>query len=69
MARTLAALLGSLCLLNLVVSLGSGAFNANLWWIDLRALPALAAIAIESAAAVACCGSPVEDPCGRGRAS
>ncbi len=47
MARTLAAFLGILCLTNLLAGVVGGAFNANIWWIDLRALPAFAAIGLQ----------------------
>jgi uncharacterized SAM-binding protein YcdF (DUF218 family) len=47
LARTLAAILGTLCLLNTVVAVAAGRFNANLWWIDLRALPLALRIATQ----------------------
>jgi uncharacterized SAM-binding protein YcdF (DUF218 family) len=50
MARMLAVFLGILCLLNLGVE-AIGRFNANIWWIDLRPLPAVAVIAIQIAGA------------------
>jgi vancomycin permeability regulator SanA len=48
----LAAFLGTLCLLNLLVET-IGGFNANIWWIDLRPLPATAATVLQLLAAAA----------------
>lgn len=50
MARMLAAFLGVLCLLNVFVE-AVGGFNANIWWIDLRPLPAVAAFTLQLIAA------------------
>jgi uncharacterized SAM-binding protein YcdF (DUF218 family) len=46
----LAAFLGLLCLLNVFVE-AVGGFNANIWWIDLRPLPSIAAFAMQLLAA------------------
>ncbi len=53
MARTLAAFLGILCLTNLLAGLVDGGFNANIWWIDLRALPTFAAFGLQLLAGAA----------------
>jgi vancomycin permeability regulator SanA len=61
--RGLALFLGGFCLLNLLGSLRSAGFDANLWWIDLRLIPGAVANLLLLVSAICLIGFVMRPPC------
>lgn len=60
--RGLALFLGGFCLLNLLGSLRSNGFDANLWWIDLRLIPGAVANSLLLVSAICLTGFAIRPP-------
>src|SRR5512133_1693468 len=64
-ARGVALFIGAFTLINLVAGLRSPGFDGNLWWIDLRFLPAIAARGVLLAGAITLMACALMPPRGR----